>query len=602
MTLAHRFLVHVIPPLFAAIIFTPSLGAGLLFDDYRNTGTARWLHPTAILEDFQKGSRSGNHYRPLEPISYRFDNFIWNGAPHGYHLSNILAHCIAVWLLTQIVLTLFNSTTLAILVGLLFAAHPISVSAVGWIAGRTTGLVTCLLLLSTYLYIRLIDTRRHIFLFGSLVAFILALLAKEQAYFFPFFLIALHYWRSAYSLGTRSPLPLFHFIISALLFIGAFALMMSPLSTSTARYAPIVATLGAYFLLLGVAIRVKRDRILLALYGIIPVIVFFGLLIPSGVLDEPHYTSSPFLWTPKRIAFDLYVLLTSVGVVSSDVRELMVAWAINHPPQAYFSWIACVIVVAVALILTDRKTGFLLLMLSLALAIAPMRLLPPTFFTLANMYLAAPIGSLILALAIRWLSRSVPRLEIFVGALLITVFAYYSYSLQTGLVKMGKFSVSLYSILEGRSRTDPGPFLILVNVPDPFKHTPSVVAPSYAFSLAFRVAQSALELGGYTEENTTFAGKSLLQIATLQHSPCELTADTLSHERIKVTLQDQNQLDECLEGFQYVDFYLSSLTTEQELILQHRKLDQVRDLRDAELYVFDWQQEQLKLQVQNRSQ
>jgi hypothetical protein len=435
-----------------------------------------------------------------------------------------------------------------------------------------------------------------------LVAFTLALLAKEQAYFFPFFLIALHNWRSDRGSGTQRPLPLFLFLLSAFLLIGAFTLMMSPLATSAAHYTPVVATLGAYFLLLGVTTRAKHDRTLLALYGIIPVIVFFGLLIPSGVLDKPSYASSPFMWTPKRIAFDLYVLLTSVGVMSSDLRELMVAWAIDHPAQAYLSWFACVMLVTVVFLLTDRKTGFLLLILTLALALAPMRVLPPTFFTLANVYLAAPVGSLILAFTIRRLSRPAPRLEVLIGGLLIAVFAYYSYILQTQLAKMGRFSDSLHSILEGRSRTDPGPFLIIVNVPDPFYHAPSVSDPSFAYSLVFRVAQSALELGGYTEENTSFVENNLLQVATLQHSPCTLTAKSISHEHVQVTVREQNKLDECREGLQYVDFYLSSMTPEQELVLQRRMQYQGRDLRDAELYVFDWQREQLELQMQNRSQ
>ena len=76
-------------------------------------------------------NRSHKSYRPICTLTFRMNFAIHELRPFGYHLVNIILHCLVcvvyTYLCEEIV---FKSTILAVIAGLLFAAHPVHTEAV----------------------------------------------------------------------------------------------------------------------------------------------------------------------------------------------------------------------------------------------------------------------------------------------------------------------------------------------------------------------------------------------------------------------------------------------------------------------------------------
>jgi hypothetical protein len=83
-------------------------------------------------------SHSGSHgsYRPLCVLSFRLNYMLGGFRAWGYHLVNILLHCLATSLVVRLARLLFPSNLPVAITGLLFAAHPIHTEAVAGIVGR----------------------------------------------------------------------------------------------------------------------------------------------------------------------------------------------------------------------------------------------------------------------------------------------------------------------------------------------------------------------------------------------------------------------------------------------------------------------------------
>ncbi|HBR14853.1 MAG TPA: hypothetical protein DD723_04825 [Candidatus Omnitrophica bacterium] len=180
---------------------------------------------TALINDY---------YRPLLEVFYRLQYQIFRLNPHGYHLMNILVHILNSVMVFHIisfmgkrkrdmesltgnssedflnqdtlstaltssgVLGSFAGNGLALGVAVLFLVHPVQSEAVACISGISNLLFAFLCLLSFYLYLLTkenmadLRSRRALYLYGgSLMSFLLALGAKEQAVVLPV-LIALY--------------------------------------------------------------------------------------------------------------------------------------------------------------------------------------------------------------------------------------------------------------------------------------------------------------------------------------------------------------------------------------------------------------------------
>jgi len=85
-------------------------------------------------------THSGSHksYRPLCVLSFRFNHWLHELKPGGYHLVNVLLHCTATALFTILARSLLplRAEWATASAGALFASHPVHTEAVAGLVGR----------------------------------------------------------------------------------------------------------------------------------------------------------------------------------------------------------------------------------------------------------------------------------------------------------------------------------------------------------------------------------------------------------------------------------------------------------------------------------
>lgn len=123
------------------------------------------------------------YYRPLITLSYRLDRALWGLNPAGYHLTNLLWHLLATFLVYRIAFLTTGRLVGAFAAAMLFAVLPAHTEAIGWIQGRTDLVSTTLLLLALLALLHGQAAGGHAgWRWGALggLAFLAALLAKES--------------------------------------------------------------------------------------------------------------------------------------------------------------------------------------------------------------------------------------------------------------------------------------------------------------------------------------------------------------------------------------------------------------------------------------
>jgi protein O-mannosyl-transferase len=189
------------------IAYGPSLRYGFVSDDLhlivdRLPAYERALPlAEAFTQSFWKGGAYGglhgeskDYYRPLVTLSYALDARVWHGRAAGFHCTNLLLHAVASWLLLRILLGLGARPPCGVAAALLFAVHPVHVTNVSWISGRTDLLCAVFLLLAVDRLIVSVQASlaggaaaasRDRALWTGVPAFLCALLSKEMAIVLP---------------------------------------------------------------------------------------------------------------------------------------------------------------------------------------------------------------------------------------------------------------------------------------------------------------------------------------------------------------------------------------------------------------------------------
>ena len=185
--------------LFIGALYLNSLGNTFTnWDDSMIYGNAyvRSLNWENIINIF--AYQRGSTYQPIRVLSYAVDYYFWNLNPLGYHITNILFY-----LLTSVIvfLTLLHLSRklredshvdshkrVALFGALLFAAHPVHVEAVTWLAARKEVLQGFFFFLAFYLYLKGRDEggkKKSLYLALVLFSFLLAILSKPAAIVLP---------------------------------------------------------------------------------------------------------------------------------------------------------------------------------------------------------------------------------------------------------------------------------------------------------------------------------------------------------------------------------------------------------------------------------
>jgi tetratricopeptide (TPR) repeat protein len=143
---------------------------------------------TTDVWSFQGAYQVTNYYRPMMTLGYLFCYRLFGLRAYGFHLFSLLLHVLVVCLIFVLTERLTGDRVWAFVAGALFALHPIHTESVDWIAAVTDLEVTFFYLLTFgfFLAVARPGGRASKALLAAMgVAFVLALLSKEQAMTLP---------------------------------------------------------------------------------------------------------------------------------------------------------------------------------------------------------------------------------------------------------------------------------------------------------------------------------------------------------------------------------------------------------------------------------
>jgi len=127
-----------------------------------------------------------NYWRPLLLAVFAVEWQLWHNWVYGWHFVSVSVHIGAAVVLYFLINRLFKNNLLALLVGLLFVAHPVHNEAVVYVNSMGDSLATLLVLSSLLLYARFRQSNKPAFAsinyWASLLLYPLAILSKETGF------------------------------------------------------------------------------------------------------------------------------------------------------------------------------------------------------------------------------------------------------------------------------------------------------------------------------------------------------------------------------------------------------------------------------------
>jgi len=145
------------------------------------------------------------YWRPLVWLSHMLDWQLFGEHSGGHHWTNVVLHLISTLLLFAILCNLSGAVWRSACVAALFAAHPMNVGSVAWIANRPGLLSVCFGLLSLYCYTRYLRNLRWEWYLSVAAAFSLSLMAKPMLVTLPFLLFLIDFWPGGRWAPSMSP-------------------------------------------------------------------------------------------------------------------------------------------------------------------------------------------------------------------------------------------------------------------------------------------------------------------------------------------------------------------------------------------------------------
>ncbi len=146
-----------------------------------------------LVERYLPDNRMLNVYRPLLTMSFAF-NFIFGDSPVSFHLTNIILHALASFLVFVLGLKLFARFDFAVLSSLIFVILPIHSEAVASIKARDDIFLAIFSILTLLMFVKVMDAKNTIkyYFLGSFF-FFLALLSKEFGVILPLVISGVSY-------------------------------------------------------------------------------------------------------------------------------------------------------------------------------------------------------------------------------------------------------------------------------------------------------------------------------------------------------------------------------------------------------------------------
>src|ERR1039458_2811048 len=153
-------------------------------------------------------------YYPLSFTAFWVQHRLWDDSILGYHLVNILLHCLSAMLFLTILRQL--EAPGAWLAAALFALHPVHVESVAWMSQLKNTLSGLLYLSSVLAYLGFDRTRKKGLYALALGLFVLALLSKTATVTLPAALLVVFWWKRGRLSWKQDALPLVPFFVAGL--------------------------------------------------------------------------------------------------------------------------------------------------------------------------------------------------------------------------------------------------------------------------------------------------------------------------------------------------------------------------------------------------
>lgn len=136
------------------------------------------------------------YYQPLSMISLMLDYTAGAGQNNLYifHRTSLIIHAANVALIIILLYMLFDSITVAALVGLLFGLHPVTVESIPWISERKTLLAAFFAFASLIFYVRFVRTNSKKSFAACFLMYLFALMSKPTSLPLPFMMLLMDYW------------------------------------------------------------------------------------------------------------------------------------------------------------------------------------------------------------------------------------------------------------------------------------------------------------------------------------------------------------------------------------------------------------------------
>jgi signal peptidase I len=315
-------------------IYANSIPGSFVVDDFERWQSTAWIdgRPLATVIGRSLNPTGATLYRPVPQALHAIDYRLWGTDASGFHVTNIILHTLAGWLVYLIGLTLLKKRAPAMIGALLFATHPVHTEAVTYIAGRTDLTVALFALLSFLLFLKARPPEgkpRPLIYAGSLGAFLLALMSKESAVAFPLVLVV-HYLcftrGNGKGLWRGLVLPVAPYVVLVIAYLGMRFAFADGVGAEVERVGPWIRMLTA--------VRTFGDYL--------KVLVF-----PADLSLRLDYPWSESFSQPGT----LFQAITSAGFLSLTV------WAFRKARTLSFGllWIAiCLLPVSNALAVTSK--------------------------------------------------------------------------------------------------------------------------------------------------------------------------------------------------------------------------------------------------------
>jgi hypothetical protein len=172
--------VYGLPVAAAVWVHWRCLGLFFLADDFEF-----WLYSDSLARAVGHLALLGGRFiRPLPALWWWADRLVWGENALGFHLDNLALHGANVALLVHLLRRLGLSGPAAALAGIIFAAHPVTVGSVAWVAARFDLLCLGFSLLALIAYF---SGRARL----AALVLVLALLSKEMAVLVPVIILVL---------------------------------------------------------------------------------------------------------------------------------------------------------------------------------------------------------------------------------------------------------------------------------------------------------------------------------------------------------------------------------------------------------------------------